>query len=139
MPKVQKWGRAESLLWPPRGLYYTQAAIFIAVLLTGFLVYLRFHLALSPLEKYYLPCYLRSQTVATLHPTSTCQVIFIYSGQQKVRMATDSDLQPGTTPQPVGKALPFQLSSMALQHGARLLWREPPRRYPSKAFDQYLR
>ena len=71
MPKVQQWGRAESLVWPPRGLYYTQAAIFIAVLLAGFLMYLRFNLALSPLEKYYLPYYVRSQTLGVLHPTST--------------------------------------------------------------------
>lgn len=139
MPKVQKWGRAESLVWPPRGLYHTQAAIFIAMLLTGFLVYLRFHVALSPLEKYYLPCYFRSQTVAILHPTSTCQLIYVFYGPRAVRMATDSDLQPGSTPQPVGKALPFQLSSMAVQHGARLLWREGPRRYSSKTLDPYLR
>ena len=35
-------------------------------------------------------------------------------------------------------ALPFQLSSAALQHGARLLWREPPRRYPNNTLHSYL-
>jgi len=46
MSKVQKWGREESIIWPPRGFYYTYGAIFLAVLVAGFLVYVRFTLGL---------------------------------------------------------------------------------------------
>ena len=69
MPKLQKWGREESLVWPPRGFYYTQGAILIALLAAGFLVSLRFHLGLSPLEQYYLPYYLGRQQLASSTPS----------------------------------------------------------------------
>ena len=117
MSKVQKWGREESLIWPPRGFYYTYGAIFLAVVLAGFLVYLRFSLGLSQLEKYYLPYYLRTETTGILHPTGVYQLIYIFDRQRALRPALDSDLQPGLTPQMVGTALPFQLSPAALQQG----------------------
>lgn len=138
MSKVQKWGREESLIWPPRGFYYTYGAIFLAVVLAGFLVYLRFSFGLSQLEKYYLPYYLRTETTGILHPTGVYQLIHIFDRQRALRPALDSDLQPGLTPQMVGKALPFQLSPAALQQGPRLLWREPPRVYQNQALHAYL-
>ena len=52
-------------------------------------------------------------------------------------MATDTDVQPGSTPsQREGAAFP--LSAVALQHGVRLIWRERPRRYPGQPLDPYL-
>jgi hypothetical protein len=75
--KIKKWGREESLLWPPRGFHYTHAAILIALLAAGFLMSLRFHFGLSPLEKYYLPYYLRTATVGIIHPTGAYQLVFV--------------------------------------------------------------
>lgn len=57
MTTVQQWGRRESIIWPPRGFYYTYGAIFLATLVTGFLVYVHFNFALSSLQQYYLPYY----------------------------------------------------------------------------------
>jgi hypothetical protein len=61
MPNAQQWGRNESLIWPPRGYLYTLGAFFLACVATGLFLYLRFELGLPPLERYYLPYYLRSE------------------------------------------------------------------------------
>jgi len=135
---TQKWGREESWIWPPRGFHFTQAAV-LAAALVGFLMYLRFHFGLHPLEQYYLPYYLRSETVGTLHPIGTYQLLYVVSsGERAIRLASDSDVQPGLTAQPVGKPLPFRLSEAALERGWRLLWRETPRQYQNQVLHKYL-
>ena len=138
MSSTQKWGREESWIWPPRGFHFTQAAV-LAAALVGFLMYLRFHFGLHPLEQYYLPYYLRSETVGTLHPIGTYQLLYVVSsGERAIRLASDSDVQPGLTAQPVGKPLPFRLSEAALERGWRLLWRETPRQYQNQVLHKYL-
>ena len=139
MTRVQKWGRQESWIWPPRGFRFTEAAVLAAALLSAFLMYVRFHFGLHPLEQYYLPCYLRSAALATIHPIGTCQLLYVVSsGQRAIRLAGDSDVQPGLSLQPVGKALPFELSPAALDRGWRSLWRESPRRYQNQRLHRYL-
>ncbi len=49
---------------------YTLGAFFLALVATGFFVWLRFQFGLSPLERYYLPYYLRSETAGLMHPES---------------------------------------------------------------------
>lgn len=68
MSKIQEWGREESLFWPPRGFHYTQGAIFIALLAAGFLMYLRFHFGLSPLEQYTCPTICERKRLASFTP-----------------------------------------------------------------------
>ena len=138
MSKVQKWGREESIIWPPRGFYYTYGAIFLALLVAGFLVYVRFAFGLSPLEKYYLPYYLRTDTAGLMHQRSEYQLIYVLNDARDTRLALDSDVQTGQSPQVVGKALPFQLSAQALQKGDRFLWRESLRSYQNKALHDFL-
>ena len=36
------WGRKESIVWPPHKPIYTLGALFLALIATGFFVYLRF-------------------------------------------------------------------------------------------------
>jgi hypothetical protein len=76
----------------------------------GFLVYVRFTFGLSPLEKYYLPYYLRTDTAGMMHQNSEYQLIYVLNDARDTRLALDSDVQTGQSPQVVGKALPFQLS-----------------------------
>ncbi len=71
MPAVQQWGRRESIIWPPRHYLYTLGAIFLALFATGFFVYVRFQFGLSPLERYYLPYYLRTELAGLTHPVAT--------------------------------------------------------------------
>ena len=95
MTAIQQWGRKESLIWPPRGFYFTYGAIFLALLATGFLIYVRYSWALSPLEQYYLPYYFRTATAGYAHPTSTYQLVYISDGKSRARIALDADVQPG--------------------------------------------
>ena len=81
MPAVQQWGRKESFIWPPRGYIYTLGALFLAIVATGFFVWLRFQYGLPPLERYYLPYYLRTETAGLTHPASTYQMIFVSDGK----------------------------------------------------------
>jgi hypothetical protein len=59
MPETN-WGRKETIIWPPHSPIYTFGAIFLALILTGLFVYLRFAFALSPLEQFYLPLYIKT-------------------------------------------------------------------------------
>ena len=69
----QKWGRKESIIWPPRGAYYTWGAAVLALVLTGLLVFLRFEFGLDSLQRYYLPYYLRSGM--NIWPTARFQLL----------------------------------------------------------------
>ena len=51
MPETN-WGRKETIIWPPHSPIYTFGAVFLALILTGLFVYLRFAFALSPLEQF---------------------------------------------------------------------------------------
>ena len=136
MPARQKWGREQSLIWPPRGFYYTYGAIFIALVLTGFFLYLRFSFGLSPLEQYYLPYYIRASVVPG--SSGTYQLIDASDGKAHSRFALNQDVQAGQTPQPTGKALPFELSDESRQHGYQFLCREPLRRFRNGDLQAYL-
>jgi hypothetical protein len=138
MSVAQKWGREESFIWPPRGFYYTYGAIFLAIVLTGFLGYVRFTFGMSRLERYYLPYYLRTDAASALHQEGTYQLIYVFGESQGTRLANDSDLQSGITVQPKGTPLPFQLSPEARKGGLRFLRREPPRSYRNADLHQFL-
>jgi type IV secretory pathway TraG/TraD family ATPase VirD4 len=138
MPTVQQWGRKESLIWPPRSYIYTLGAFSLALVATGFFIYIRFQYGLSPLERYYLPYYLRSETAGLTHQASTYQMLYVSDGQTAGRPALDGDVQPGSTPQFGGKPVPLTLTPQAAQHGAYYLLREPPRMYPNKTLHSWI-
>jgi hypothetical protein len=97
MATIQQWGRKESLIWPPRGYLYTLDAFFLALVATGLFVYIRFQYGLSPLERYYLPYYLWSETAGLAHPASTYQMLYVSDGVSLGRPALEVDVQPGST------------------------------------------
>ena len=41
------WGRKETIIWPPRQPIYTIGALFLALVVTGLFVYLRFQFGLE--------------------------------------------------------------------------------------------
>jgi hypothetical protein len=93
---------------------------------------------LSPLERYYLPYYLRSETAGIMHPMSGYQLLVISDGRSPARVALEKDVQPGSTPQFGGKPLPLALTPQASQHGRFFLIRERPRSYPNKVLHAWL-
>jgi len=137
MTTVQQWGRRESIIWPPRGFYNTYGAIFLAIVVTGSLVYVHYEFALSSLQQYYLPSYLWTETAGLAHPTSSYQLVYVRDGKSRSRIALDADVRPGETPQLLGNPLPLALSEQALSQGFRYLVREPVRSYQNKALHAW--
>ena len=138
MPAVQQWGRRESIIWPPRRYLYTLGAIFLSLVATGFFVYVRFQFGLTPLERYYLPYYLRTELTSLTRPASSYQILYVSDGKSRPRTALEADVKPGTTPQLTGRPLPLALSSQARQQGFRLLFREQPRSYSNKSLHAWI-
>ena len=138
MPTVQKWGRRESIIWPPRGYLYTLGAFFLAIAATGFFIYLRFQFGLSPLERYYLPYYLRSETAGMTHSASKYEMLYVSDGESPGHAALEADVGPGTTPQFGGKPLPLTLTPQAAIHGTYFLMRESPRNYQNKVIHAWI-
>jgi type IV secretory pathway TraG/TraD family ATPase VirD4 len=138
MPTVQQWGRRESIIWPPRGYLYTLGALFLACVATGFFVYLRFQFGLSPLERYYLPYYLRSETAGMTHSASKYEMLYVSDGELPGRAALEADVEPGTTPQFGDKPLPLTLTPQAAIHGTYFLMRESPRSYQNKVIHAWI-
>src|SRR5208282_2042396 len=138
MPIIQQWGRNESLIWPPRGYLFTLGAFILACVATGLFVYLRFQFGLSPLERYYLPYYLRSEFAGLAHPASSYRMLYVSDGESPGRLALEADVQPGSTPQFEGEPLPVTLTPQASVHGSYYLAREVPRNYQNKAIHAWI-
>jgi type IV secretory pathway TraG/TraD family ATPase VirD4 len=137
MPE-SNWGRKETIIWPPHQPIYTIGALFLALIATGFFVYLRFQFGLSPLQRYYLPYYLRSETAGLAHPVSKYQMLYVSDGEKPGRVALEADVQPGSTIQFAGKDLPLMVTPGASEHGLYLLMREAPRDYQNKVLHAWL-
>jgi type IV secretory pathway TraG/TraD family ATPase VirD4 len=138
MPAVQQWGRRESIIWPPRRYLYTLGAIFLSLVATGCFIYVRFQFGLTPLERYYLPYYLRTELTGLTRPASSYQLLYVSDGKSRPRTALEADVKPGATPQSKGGPLPLVLSSEAQRKGFSLLFREQPRSYSNKALHTWI-
>src|SRR5277367_2447061 len=106
---AMQWGRKESIIWPPHSPIYTYGAIFLSVVATGLFLYLRFSFALTPLQQFYLPSYVRTAAVGAMHQTDKYQLLAVMDGKMRSRLALEEDVTEGTTPEPGGKHLPLQL------------------------------
>jgi hypothetical protein len=138
MPAVQNWGRKESLIWPPRGNIYTLGAFFAALLATSLLVYTRYQWGLMPLERYYVPYYLRTATAGMLHPADTYQLLYVADRRSLRRLALEEDVEPGSTLQRRGRPLPLQLTAQAAGNGSFFLVRGPRSRHSNKLLHAWL-
>jgi len=138
MPAAQQWGRKESIVWPPRGFYYTYGAIFVAVVATGFFMFVHFRFSLSPLEQYYLPYYVRSEAAGLLRPTGMYRLVYITDGKSHSRVAMPNDVTAGETRQFSGRPLPLVLSDGALQQGFQYIYPEYQHPYQNNRLHAWL-
>jgi hypothetical protein len=138
MSDIYKWGRNESVIWPPHGPVYTWGALAGGVILCGVFIYVCFLIRLTPLEQYYLPYYVRTEMTSAIRPTGKYQLLFVLDASGKMRPALEDDVKPGKTDQPPGKPLPIELSPEAANHGDQSLFREPLRMYRNQALHAYL-
>jgi type IV secretory pathway TraG/TraD family ATPase VirD4 len=139
MPKPAKWGRTETIIWPPRNPIYTYGAIFLACIVAGLFVYLRFSFALTPLQQFYLPYYLRTEVAGVMHKTDKYQLLVVADAHGRLHLAGDNELQAGRTIVPSGKPLALQLTPAARAGGAEILYWTAPTVYGNQPLHEYLK
>ena len=121
---MTKWGRKETIIWPPHSPIYTYGAVFMACVLTGLFLYCRFSFGNSPLQRFYTPIYIRSTFGGAIGATRRDNYRLLMVGARGIpaRLATNADVTDGTTLQPGGKPIPLALSQPAFQRGYTLLY-----------------
>jgi hypothetical protein len=136
-----KWGRKETMIWPPHSPIYTYGAVFMAVILTGLFLYCRFSFGNSPLQRFYTPTYIRSSIAGTIGAGRRDNYRMLMVGARGIppRLAMNADVTDGKTPQPGGKPIPLALSKFALQHGYVLLYLGPEQSYIDALLNSYLK
>jgi len=132
-----QWGRKETVIFPPHSPIYTYGAIFFSLVITGLWVYLHFAYAMTPLQRFYLPYYLRTGVAGMMHKTDKYQLLSIGDAEKRSRAATETDVQEGSTPSPEGKPIPLELSDQARQSGMVFLYRQPKTEYLNKPLHDY--
>jgi hypothetical protein len=138
MPETN-WGRKETIIWPPHSPIYTFGAVFLALILTGLFVYLRFAFALSPLEQFYLPLYIKTSIAPTFRSSGKYQMLLMSDRKSRAWYARQVDVAVGSTSQTNTKPIPLVLSDSARPHGMIYLYRGAPNAYQNSALGSYLK
>jgi type IV secretory pathway TraG/TraD family ATPase VirD4 len=133
------WGRKESIIFPPHSPIYSYGAVFLAFVLTGCFLYLRFSFGQSPLQQFYTPIYARTAAGGAFKKHSKYQLLYVGDGTKAGRLAVDGDVKAGTTPAPGGKQISLALSSAAAGQGLRALYRGPEQVYLDATLHEYLK
>lgn len=135
-----QWGRKETVVWPPHSPIYTYGAIFLALVLTGAFVYLRFAVGSTPLQQFYTPIFLRTSIASQLGATrkDKYRMLFVSGRTVAGRVATEDDVQPGSTQDSSGKLIPLALSEEAERSGLTNLFRGVETSYLDVPLHDYL-
>ena len=135
-----KWGRKETMIWPPRSPIYTYGAVFMACVLTGLFLYCRFSFGNNSLQRFYTPIYIRSSIAGAIVTGRQDSYRMLMVGAREIppRLATNADVMDGKTPEPGSKPIPLALSKSALQHGYVLLYLGPEQSYIDARLSAYL-
>jgi Type IV secretion-system coupling protein DNA-binding domain len=133
------WGRKETIVWPPHKPIYTLGALFLGLIAAGFFVYFRFVFVLSPLQRFYLPTYIKAAATASIPIHTKYRMLLISDAKHRIWYARAVDVKSGSTAQLKGKPIPLQLSDFARQNGMVLLYRGAALALSSPGVRQYLR
>jgi hypothetical protein len=133
-----QWGRKETIVRPPHYPVYSFGAVFISLVITAFCLYLHFAFVMSPLQRYYLPCYFETGFLGTMRQSSEYQLVTVADRQHHARPVTEADVQPGSTPQPNSKPIPLALSQAARASGVVSLYRGAKLSYQNRPLHEYL-
>ena len=138
---MTKWGRKETIIWPPHSPIYTYGSVFMTVVLTGLFVYCRFTFGNTSLQCFYTPTYIRSSVAGVIGASRRDNYRLLMVGARGIRprLATNADVTEGKTLEPGGKPIPLTLSQPALQRGYVLLYQAPPQSYIDASLSAYLK
>src|ERR1700726_169455 len=136
-----KWGRKETMIWPPHSPIYTYGAVFMAVVLTGLFLYCRFRFGNNSLQRFYTPIYIRSSIAGAIGTgrQDSYRMLMVGARGMAPRLAMNADVMDGKTPEPGGKPIPLALSRPALQRGYVLLYLGPKQSYIDARLSAYLK
>src|SRR5271165_4499901 len=136
-----KWGRKETMIWPPHNPIYTYGAVFMAIVLTGLFLYCRFSFGNNSLQRFYTPIYIRSSIAGAIGAgrQDNYRMLMVGARGMAPRLAMNADVMDGKTPEPGSKPIPLALSKSALQHGYTLLYLAPEQSYIDARLSVYLK
>ncbi|ADV83701.1 type IV secretion system DNA-binding domain-containing protein [Terriglobus saanensis] len=134
-----QWGRKETIVRPPHYPVYSFGSVFVALLMTVLCVYLHLAFVMTPLQRYYLSCYAETGFLGTIRQSSDYQLVTVADRQRQARPVTEADVQPGSTPQVIGKPIPLALSPAAHASGIVFLYRGAKVSYMNRPLHDYLR
>jgi type IV secretory pathway TraG/TraD family ATPase VirD4 len=134
-----QWGRKETIIFPPHSPIYSYGVVFLAFVLTGCFLYVRFAYGQTPLQQFYTPIYARTAAGGALNKKGKYQLLYVGDGSKAGQLAVESDVQTGTMPAPGGKHIPLELSRTAAGRGLRALYRGPEQTYLDAPLHEYLK
>ena len=133
-----KWGRNESVIWPPHGPVNTYGAVFLSFVTVCLLAYLRFSFALTPLQQFYLPYYVRSGVQGLMHKTDKYELVMVLDREGPARLATNDDvITRKKQSTPGSKQLPLELSPAGISKGFIYIYQYPKTAYQNKPLYAY--
>jgi type IV secretory pathway TraG/TraD family ATPase VirD4 len=136
-----QWGRKETVILPPHSPIYTYGAAFIALVLTGLFLYMRFAFGNTPLQRFYTPIYLRANVASEFGAKrqDKYRLIFLTGVEVAPKMPVEADVQEGLTPAHGEKPIPLVPSQAALRNGFDILFRGPETSFADAALRDYLK
>ena len=72
---ITQWGRKETIVRPPHAPVYSFGATFVALVLTGIFIGLYIGFLMTPLQRWYLPLYIRTGVVGIVRKADTYQLL----------------------------------------------------------------
>ena len=132
------WGRKETIVAPPRAPIYTCGAVLLALIYSGFCAYFRVAQGMTPMQRFYLPYYVRTSVMGMIRKTDKYQLLSAADRQHHARAVIEADVQDGFTPQAEGKPLPLALSPAARASGLVFLYRGARMSYFNQPLHDYL-
>jgi len=132
------WGRKETIVRPPHAPVYSFGAAFAAFILTCIFAGLYIGFVMAPLQRWYLPIYLRTGTVGTVQKAGTYQLLDVADIHFHIHPASEADVEKGSTEQPKDRPLPLALSDSARAAGTVYLFPGPKTSYRNGPLHLYL-
>jgi hypothetical protein len=133
-----QWGRKETIVRPPHSPIYSYGAAFSALVLTCIYLYLWASFAMTPLQRWYLPLYVRTGVAGMVQKADSYQLLSVADAHLHTRPATEADVEKGSTPQPNHGTLPLALSPPARAAGLAFLYRGPKTAYRNGPLHLFL-
>ncbi len=134
----QKWGRKETIVWPPHAPIYTLSALAVGLLVTLLFVWQHLRFSETPLQQTYTTTYVETLVGAMFKQSGTYRLLYVGGGKAAPRLALPADFLPGETVLPSGKRVPVVLSDIARRQGHRVFYQGPAKTYNDAALSSWL-